>query len=182
MVFLKYSKYRFDKQPHTYKILILGNHEAHNNPKIETDSVIFQKYLLNFQNLTHHNIFLLQDEAVVIEGYKIYGSSWQVQWTGTGFYKKRGSEEIKKIWNSIPQDTEILVTHSPSFGPLLDQDLKNRVLEIKPKVHIFGHVHEGNHGVIYEKHPTSFIKACVVDDNYQISNDPFVFYLSKKET
>jgi Icc-related predicted phosphoesterase len=52
----------------------------------------------------------------------------------------------------VPQDVDILVTHSPPFG-ILDTSAKGRhggskalrevTLSRKPKFHIFGHIHEG---------------------------------------
>lgn len=56
-----------------------------------------------------------------------------------------------KLWDSIPADTDILVTHGPPFG-VLDRTIQNcnagchyllqKVMEIKPKYHLFGHIHE----------------------------------------
>ena len=122
---------------------------------------------MNFKNSTHHNIFLLQDESILIKGYRFYGSSWQVQWKNTGFYKKRGSTAIKNKWEMIPKDTDVLITHSPSFGPLFDDDLRNIVNIISPKLHIFGHVHKGQHGIIHEYKNTKFVKSCI----YNVNNE-----------
>ena len=67
------------------------------------------------------------------------------------------SEEIKEKWDLIPGDTDILMTHSPPYG-ILDvskqginsgcANLMRRVREVKPLVHVFGHIHEG-HGIIF---------------------------------
>lgn len=58
--------------------------------------------------------------------------------------------DAEKLWNMIPENTNILVTHGPPYG-ILDlnmqkqhtgcKDLLNQVLKIKPKLHIFGHIH-----------------------------------------
>jgi Icc-related predicted phosphoesterase len=55
------------------------------------------------------------------------------------------------LWNSMPEGIDILVTHCPPLG-ILDKTnsnqlagssaLKKWVFKHKPKVHIFGHIHE----------------------------------------
>ena len=67
------------------------------------------------------------------------------------FMKKRGSD-IDQVWRQIPKETDILITHGPPLG-VLDLchsghrsgclSLLHHVLErVKPKYHIFGHIHE----------------------------------------
>jgi Icc-related predicted phosphoesterase len=62
-------------------------------------------------------------------------------------------DQLYKKWNLIPSNIDILMTHMPP-KQILDKTylgkhwgcsfLKEKVLgEIKPKVHVFGHVHEG---------------------------------------
>ena len=75
-------------------------------------------------------------------------------------------EEIHNIWKKIPDDTQILLTHSPPKG-ILDRNidgesqgcekLLERVQEINPLVHIFGHIHE-SYG-IFPTSSTIFINA-----------------------
>ena len=52
--------------------------------------------------------------------------------------------------NCIPEDTDIVITHGPPYG-ILDKIyngqsvgckiLLNVIERVKPKVHIFGHIH-----------------------------------------
>ena len=60
-------------------------------------------------------------------------------------------EERKEIWKTIPENIDILVTHSAPYN-ILDTDftgkhygcevLADEVLNrIKPKYHLFGHIH-----------------------------------------
>jgi Icc-related predicted phosphoesterase len=164
----------FHDLPHRHKVIILGNHEAHNHPEVEEDQQI---YRTAFANQTIH---ILQDEAITLEGIRFYGSSWQCQWDGTGFYRKRGGKRIREKWGMIPSNTQILITHSPSYGPLVDDDLFKRVLEVNPILHIFGHVHAGPHGNVYTTFRsdksvlTTFIKASICDDDYKVVNKPVV--------
>lgn len=59
-------------------------------------------------------------------------------------------KEGEKLWSMIPENTDILVTHGPPYG-ILDTNIQNqhtgcphllqRVLAIKPRLHVFGHIH-----------------------------------------
>lgn len=62
-------------------------------------------------------------------------------------------DQLYKKWDLIPSNIDILMTHMPPKH-ILDKtssgkhwgssSLREKVLkEIKPKVHVFGHVHEG---------------------------------------
>ncbi|KKM07384.1 hypothetical protein LCGC14_1734470 [marine sediment metagenome] len=86
---------------------------------------------------------------------------------------------IKK-WAMIPDDTDILVTHGPPHG-ILDipkppaevrkcgcKKLLSAVLRVKPKVHIFGHIH-GGYGRV-EQDGIQFINASVCTELYQPIN------------
>ena len=50
--------------------------------------------------------------------------------------------------------------------------LLKKVNQIKPKIHVFGHIHEG-YGMI-EKGKTIFANASSVNSNYQMVNAPIV--------
>jgi len=51
--------------------------------------------------------------------------------------------------------------------------LLKKVLEIKPKVHLFGHVHE-SYGQIKRK-GINFINASVLNEHYELVNKPIEF-------
>ena len=66
-------------------------------------------------------------------------------------YFKVGFDEAKDVWDQIPE-VDILITHSPPYG-YLDIGkkqgvhcgcpvLREKVDKIKPKIHVFGHIHE----------------------------------------
>jgi hypothetical protein len=85
--------------PHPNKIVIPGNHD-----------VMFQdaQFVKRFQM---KNATVLLDSSVVVDGFKVYGSSWQPQWTGTGYFMPPGGA-IESKWKRIPLDTDILVTRT----------------------------------------------------------------------
>ena len=116
------------------------------------------------------NCIYLKDEEVVIDGIKFYGSPWQPWFHSWAFNLQRGPEIAKK-WAMIPDDTDILITHGPPYGygdetmwsgHVGCRDLLDRINIVKPKVNIFGHIHEG-YGV-YNSDNTTFINASSVGD------------------
>ena len=99
-----------------------------------------------------NGIIYLQDSEVIIEGFKFYGSPYTPAFNDWYFMKKR--DKLHEIWQKIPEDTNVLITHGPPKGMLdLSEDrdgkleicgdkaLFKRVMIIKPKYHLFGHVH-----------------------------------------
>lgn len=95
----------------------------------------------------------LEDTSVTIFGYKIHGTPWTKFHYGNAF--QRQEEVLIEKWKLIPDDTDILISHSPPFGhgdeiakvkgmkvgcPYLLDEVLNRV---KPMYHLFGHIHEG---------------------------------------
>lgn len=92
----------------------------------------------------------LEDESCVWEGIKIHGSPWQPRFFNWAFNLPRG-EPLRQKWAMIPSDTDILITHSPPrftldrtrFGQAVGcEELTAAIARIKPKVHLFGHIHE----------------------------------------
>jgi Icc-related predicted phosphoesterase len=94
-------------------------------------------------------------------------------------YKNFSAEEIQQHWEKIPNDTDILITHTPPKGIL---DETNKQIEVgcpylrktietqQPKLHIFGHLHE-NYGKV-RLNNTLFINATSFINNLRISNTP----------
>ena len=101
--------------------------------------------------------------------------------------------EIKKAWDLIPNDTEIVITHGPplGFGDIgYDEverkddfsgclDLYEAISQrIKPKYHVFGHNHEG-YGMTTDG-VTKYINAASVNTFRKPANKPIVFDLPAK--
>lgn len=155
--------------PHPNKIVIAGNHDF----CFENDRKACQEILTN--------CIYLQDQEVIIDGVKFYGSPWQPWFYDWAFNLERGPE-IRAKWDLIPEDTDVLITHGPPYeiGDLTTrnehtgcQDLLEVVEKIKPTVHIFGHIHEG-YGITSNE-TTTFLNASVCDQLYRLVNPPIVF-------
>ncbi len=158
-------------------IVIGGNH----------DISLGGKDMLGFK--IFEGVHYLEESSIEVQGKKIWGSPytpWNHEYIANMF--AFGKERPDMSW-SIPKDTDIAVTHCPPFGygDLLaegssdpnthigDKQLLNKLWEIKPTLNVFGHIHEG-YG-IYEENPITFVNASVVDERYNLNNDPVVMYL-----
>ena len=96
--------------------------------------------------------------------------------------------KIVKHWEYIADDTDVLITHGPPKD-ILDYSrygnencgcplLRMRVFDIKPLVHIFGHIH-GEYGIKVENEIT-FINASTVNERYNVVNKPIVIDVDKE--
>ncbi|OWK34470.1 metallophosphatase domain-containing protein [Fimbriiglobus ruber] len=141
--------------PHRHKIVIAGNHDF-----------CFQQQPDRARQRLSHATYL-QDEAVVIDGVKFYGSPWQPWFFDWAFNLPRGADIAAK-WALIPADTTVLVTHGPplGIGDLTKRgdlagcaDLLARVQVVRPKLHVFGHIHEA--AGVYHTQETLFVNAAI---------------------
>ena len=123
----------------------------------------------------------LEDKWVEINGLKIWGSPWQLPFYDWAF--NLPEEELEKKWAYIPKDIDILLTHSPPFGygdkvgkeNTGSKSLLAKVEKVKPKLHVFGHIHVG-HGITRNEH-TIFANAALVDGSYKLKHEPMIFEL-----
>jgi len=166
------------------KVFIAGNHDRiiENNP---TWSLLTIK--------DYSNIIYLQDEGFSLydmdkdSSTRLYGSPWQPDFNMWAFNLPRNGEEMKGRWDAIPEDTDILITHGPPYGyhdipggqsiRVGCEMLRHRVDEIKPKIHVFGHIH-GSSGYYFNGH-THFINAAILDERYDYTNLPVSFEWDK---
>jgi len=151
-----------------YKIFIAGNHDFFfENESSEEINAIIPK-----------NIIYLNDSGIKINGLKIWGSPVQPWFYDWAFNRQRGID-IKKHWDLIPEDVDILITHGPAQG-ILDltvrnkpagcEDLLYKIKEVKPKFHISGHIHEGyGQATLNGVH---YVNASVLNEHYQLRNSP----------
>jgi len=126
--------------PAKHKILVCGNHEViiSKRPRV-LDLWCMEK-----------GITLLKNQHVVIAGYKIFGSPYSVEF-GNWVYGEP-EDRLKRIWDMIHDDTDILVTHGPPWGVLdVNRDgincgsttLSEKLYNLnKLKLYVTGHIHE----------------------------------------
>lgn len=169
----------YAKQDYSHLIMIPGNHDW-----------AFEKHthLMN-DEAKNRGIHLLNDSGLIVKDMldqnndyliKIWGSPVQPWFHSWAFNRQRGAD-IKRHWDLIAPDTEILITHGPPYG-LGDEvtmvngdsydppqfvgceDLLNHINNSQVKLHVSGHIHEGR-GVRYEK-DRCFVNASSLDRMY----------------
>ena len=161
---------------YTNKIVIAGNHDL----MFEDDLSQAKDIISIYPNVTY-----LQDELEVIgddysTSVKVYGSPWQPEFYNWAFNLPRMGWEIQQKWDDIPLNTDILVTHGPAWGHLDTvigenthlgcEMLANKINTLKPKIHVFGHIHSG-YGYKFVD-GTHFFNAAVLGENYIYTQKP----------
>ncbi len=162
----------FDKQPAKPLVWIPGNHSL----GVEEHWPASSAWITDHSPRTN----ILMNSDITVENIKIWGSPvtpWFHDWAWNvwrGIY-------IQKYWDMIPADTTIVVTHGPPHG-ILDtvrpntlreehvgcENLMQTLLRIKPKLHVFGHIHEGSG--IQTFMDTTYINASIMDEHYDPVN------------
>jgi Icc-related predicted phosphoesterase len=184
-------------QDYRFKVIIAGNHDT------------FIKGF-EFKNCTY-----LEDSGCEFEGLKIWGSPRSLWFHGINPRCKAftGSEnDMRKFCERIPNDINILITHTPPYG-ILDYSkfgshcgsisLLHKINQIKPIISIFGHIHEdggkiikgtnmsGKKGALQNKSPSHFlniISQIKPDSNGCINwplgkdKDGYGYYYCKRKT
>lgn len=167
----------FKALPHQHKIIVAGNHDAACEGRIQTMTEIFDP------------VIYLDHEEVVgkIGGYRVFGSPYTqaIYDPSPWFFDYQKGPRSRELWDQIPDGIDILITHGPPKGILDlvpfprpgespnvgDINLLSRVMDVKPKVHIFGHIHEGHGSYIRpEVWETKFYNVSVCDGDYRPVN------------
>jgi len=149
------------EQPFTHRVVCGGNHDRY----FETSPQQAQALLTN--------AIYLENTAVTIRNVRFWGSPYTPEFLNWAFMYPRGSSA--RYWDQIPNDLDVLITHGPPFG-ILDQtapgephlgceELFMAVLEKKPKVHLFGHIHGG--AGTSENGATRFVNAAYLNERYK---------------
>jgi len=168
----------FRKQPARHKVFIAGNHDI----SFERDPSFKNEILKEYGDLIY-----LEESGAELEGIKIWGSPWTPYFHNWAFNFREGKSghfQAEAHWKRIPEGTNILLTHGPSHD-VLDlshngnyragcRELSQRIVQIKPDLHAFGHVHEayGENGTSLA--PTYCINASTCDLKYQPVNPPIL--------
>jgi Icc-related predicted phosphoesterase len=142
------------------------------------------------QAIKQHCQYLNDSAWTSQSGLNFYGSPYSPYFFGWAFNRHRG-DDICQIWDQIPSQEElpldVLITHTPPLGrgDLTHEcvragcyDLLQAIqTRIKPRVSIFGHIHEG-YGTSYDGH-TLYVNASNLDVRYnKPGNRPIVIDIS----
>ena len=155
-------------QPAKEIVFCPGNHEfvfENNSHMIQND--IRCKFLI--------------DDFVIIDGFKVYCSPWQIHFCNWAF--NEDEETLAYKWSMIPDDIDILVTHSPPYGygdtilqsstmmneHLGSPSLTSRIQQLKNlQLNVFGHIHSGDHKRYILRNGTILQNVSVLDEAYEI--------------
>jgi Icc-related predicted phosphoesterase len=165
--------------PVEHKIYVAGNHDTS-----------IENRMIKKENFADRGITYLEHELVAIGDLKIFGSPYTPTFGEWSFMKAR--DKINKVWQVMPTDIDILVTHGPAKGvrdlsedrngdleQCGDSALMKWIFNYPPKAHLFGHIHDmkgiHNQGVSrYSKCRTIFSNgACVTDGRYDLGLTSF---------
>jgi Icc-related predicted phosphoesterase len=154
----------FSSLNYTYKIFIAGNHDY----LFEKESALAKSMVSEYPGLVY-----LNDSGTEVEGIKFWGSPITPHFHNWAF--NRFPDRILQHWEMIPDDTDFLITHGPPRGILDELEdssrvgcpaLLSKVLSVKPKVHVFGHIHCARG--IDRIDRTIYINAAVLDESYRL--------------
>ena len=154
----------FSSLSHRHKLMVGGNHDdwLEFHPELAKDA----------------GISFMWDSGVFAEGLSFYGSPYRTvseervrlpkthhRWSAFMITEAWAAH----AWNEIPMGLDVLVTHQPPYG-LLDSAgskpwgspaLRSVVERVRPKMHLFGHVHGAYGNIVVGS--TTFINAAICD-------------------
>ena len=134
----------------------------------------------------------LEDRAATVGGLTVYGTPWQPVFFDWAF--NLPEEELARKWALIPDGVDVLVCHGPPYGygdmvrprswakggPQGSRTLLEAVRRVRPRLMVFGHIHEGrgrwemDHG---GGRTTVLANVTVVDESYRNVYQPMTFEL-----
>lgn len=155
-----------------HRLLIAGNHD-----------LCFERAPARAEGLLPPGVTYLRDSGALVGGVRVWGSPMTPAYGAWAFGQQEA--ELARTWARIPPDTDVLLTHGPPRGTL-DRvlprgeavgcaHLARAVSRVRPRLHVFGHIHEG-HG---RQAPagTCSVNAAVCDAGYRLAHAPQVIDL-----
>jgi Icc-related predicted phosphoesterase len=146
-------------------ILVPGNHDS---PILEDPSLV-------------SNAVVLINQGIEIDGLRIWG-------TPGGVVEARSVEERRRLYSMIPMDTDVLITHGPAYSILDsaprsdhhggDQELREAVERVRPRLHLCGHVHPGRGS--WETEHTVYVNGALLSELGDVNPQPTVMRMAKK--
>ena len=169
--------------PNMTFIVVAGNHDLCLDPAM-TSRYFSENWKIEWPS----NVKYLHDSGVEVSGLKFYGTPWvpiiNYMWAFEG-----ERDELKKRFSAIPENIDVLITHSPprltgylgdvslEFGADSDKfgssELADAIFEKKPRRVFCGHIHSGSHN------PFMFGDTVVqnvshVNESYEVAYEPAV--------
>lgn len=161
-------------------LFIPGNHECGvEGHEIEYRSMFPRSYKATI--LIHEGYEYLSNEGKI---YKIFGTPYCKIFGNWAFMRE--NETLKEKFSEIPEKLDILLTHDVAYG-YADQSLQNigwgteehfgtvelrdAILEKKPKLHLSGHIHTADHNLVMIG-DTKHYNVSYIDEKYTPAFEP----------
>ena len=139
-------------QPHPVKIVVAGNHDRLLDPSCDDQGRTGNAAAAAAERaaIDWGDVIYLENAATTVtcangRQLRVYGSPRSPRFGNWAFQYTRGED----VWaETIPRDTDVLVTHGPPRAHL-DllrlgcEHLLRELWRVRPRLHVFGHVHEG---------------------------------------
>lgn len=162
----------FGLQDFEHKLCVAGNHDTF----MESEPDLAAEFA------RHNGVYLLNDSGCHIGGLNFWGSPITPRFHDWSFMRDPGAA-IEAHWRLIPENTDVLITHGPPHG-ILDQverddfqfehtgcpSLLERIHEVAPLLHLFGHIHEARGRVDADN--LSYINVATMNKGYCIAHEP----------
>ena len=152
-------------------VFIAGNHDF-----------VFEQYgpgTIFYKSLPK-NIIYLENNSVIVDGIKIWGSPYSNKFYNWAFM--RNENGLKEIYDSIPSDVDIVLSHGPAIGvcdsvendseKLGSAALRTTILKIQPKYLFTGHIHSACRNIKYLNN-TKCTCVSYVDEYYEPAYELF---------
>eukprot|EP01060_Flectonema_neradi_P038829 TRINITY_DN8280_c0_g1_i1.p1 TRINITY_DN8280_c0_g1~~TRINITY_DN8280_c0_g1_i1.p1 ORF type:complete len:386 (+),score=33.04 TRINITY_DN8280_c0_g1_i1:49-1206(+) len=158
------------KQTHQHKIFILGNHDA-------------ALMDLGYDYITSKcppGVTYLQNTSITVQGIKIWGTPHSVGSSSNYAFQHRSA---KGLWDSMPSDTQIIMSHGPAKcigGDHLSKTTEfiRKIEKSKSvKLHVCGHLHWAFGMQSILRHDGVVVPTIVcssLDGSYNLSHKPVV--------
>lgn len=156
-------------QTHRHKVLVAGNHDF-----------LFEEHPALARHHLPLGVTYLQDNGATVGGLKIWGSPVTPTFYQMAFNVDRG-DRLAMHWSRIPPGTDVVVTHGPALGHgdmtmrgerVGSKELYFRLAEIKPLLHVCGHIHSGRG--ISEFGNALMVNAAICDEYHSSLAEPIV--------
>jgi Icc-related predicted phosphoesterase len=159
--------------PHRHKIVVPGNHEYFLEAEPRRRSLV-------------DNAVVLINDTIEVEGLRVWGTPTTPLYGGA--FGMSSAQDRRRLYSSIPQDTDVLITHGPAFGVLDcapgasshsgDPELLEAIHRIQPRLHICGHIHHAYGVKVTEQ--TVFVNAALLCDDGGICRKPILLRIPRR--
>jgi len=182
--------------PHRHKFVVAGNHDGtiHMRGKGSSKEVR-RTSLADLPSLLTHAHYLQDSGFTVRVGggreddgrdVRIWGSPWQPQYRSFETHRPPGPDGMAGRWDLVPDDTTILIAHTPPAGVMDGDgrgcvDLASRIEQLRARrpsslrLVAFGHFHE--YGTVAGGDGLTYINCAVTDGNKRLVHSPHMVSL-----